>query len=202
MSAPSTGPLKQPRERTFMSANMILPIHDVLGRFIGAEDRDRMFSDAGLKFLPNPQDPVRERLVAQLHQSIRRELPDLWPGIMSSAGEKAAQVVLDYRLDASSRDLLRKLPWSLATWMLVRTTTQHAWTFSGSGEFRVVRTSMLEISNNPVTRSEISASPVCLFQQTVLENLFAKAIDTRLRCRETQCCASGGDACRFELTMT
>lgn len=185
-----------------MSANMILPIHDVLQRFVGVDERDRMFQEAGLKFLPTPQDPVRERLVAQLHQAVRNELPDLWPDIMRTAGEQAGQVVLDFRLDASARDLLRRLPWSLATWMLVRTTTQNAWTFSGSGEFRVLRTSMLEIANNPVTRSEVSKAPVCLFQQTVLETVFSKAIDNRLTCRETQCCASGGDACRFELSMS
>lgn len=184
-----------------MSSNMILPIHEVLETYAGAEERDRIFQEAGLKFLPSPQDPVRERLVAQLHQGIRRDLPEIWRDIMVTAGEKAAQVVLDYRLDASARDLLRRLPWSLATWMLVRTTTQSAWTFSGSGDFRVLRTSMLEISNNPVTRSEHSDVPVCLFQQPVLENVFARAVDIRLRCQETQCCAAGGESCRFELSM-
>lgn len=184
-----------------MSANMILPIFDVLETFVGVDERDRIFQDAGLKFLPSPQDPVRERLVAQLHQGIRRDLPHLWRDIMVSAGEKAAQIVLDYRLDVSSRDLLRRLPWSLATWMLVRTTTQNAWTFSGSGDFRVLRTSTLEIANNPVTRAETSNAPVCLFQQTVLETVFQRAIDTRLRFLETQCCAAGGETCRFELSM-
>lgn len=201
MTAPTPGPLKQPRERSFMSANMILPIHEVLSKFIGPDSRDDLFRQAGLRFLPSPQDPVRERQVAQVHQTIRRELPDDWQHIMKDAGEKAGRVVLAYRMDPGARDLLRRLPWSLATWMLVRTTTQNAWTFSGSGNFRVVKTSTLEICNNPVTRAESSDAPVCLFQQTVLETVFSHAIDTRLRFVETKCCAAGADACRFELAM-
>lgn len=201
MTAPTPGPLKQPRERSFMSANMILPIHDVLSRFISTDHRDRLFRDAGLKFLPSPQEPVRERQVAQVHQAVRRELPDDWPHIMKAAGEMAGRVVLDYRMEPAARDLLRRLPWSLATWMLVRTTTQNAWTFTGSGDFRVVKTSTLEIGNNPVTRSEVSKDPVCVFQQTVLETVFSQAIDTRLSFVETACCAAGSKACRFELAM-
>lgn len=58
MIAPTPGPLKQPRERSFMSANMILPIHEVLSKFIGPDSRDDLFRQAGFRFLPSPQDPV------------------------------------------------------------------------------------------------------------------------------------------------
>ena len=38
-----------------MSSNMILPIHEVLETYAGAQERDRIFQEAGLKFLPSPK---------------------------------------------------------------------------------------------------------------------------------------------------
>lgn len=202
MIAPKTGPIKAPREHGFMSANMVLPLYEVLERDHSVEMRDDLFQRAGMRYLPTPEEPVREKQVMDLHQAIRQTYPDDWPDVMHKAGQLAGHIILNYRLDGKARRLLKRLPWPLATWMLVRTTAQNSWAFSGSGDFKLLKTSSFELVDNPVTRNETAQSPVCVFQQTMLETVFCQAIHPMMRCTETQCCATGASSCRFELAMT
>jgi divinyl protochlorophyllide a 8-vinyl-reductase len=38
---------------------------------------------------------------------------------------------------------------------------RHAWTFAGSGRFRVVAPLVFEIADNPIVRGEVSDVPLC-----------------------------------------
>jgi len=76
---------------------------------------------------------------------------------------------------------------------------RHAWTFAGSGRFRVLRPGVFEIADNPIIRGERSDVPLCHWHAAVFERLFRVLVDDRLRCVETRCGAMGDDACRFEV---
>jgi divinyl protochlorophyllide a 8-vinyl-reductase len=76
---------------------------------------------------------------------------------------------------------------------------RHAWTFAGSGRFRVVAPLVFEIADNPIVRGEVSDVPLCHWHRAVFETLFRALVDDRLRCAEVACCATGNAACRFVL---
>ena len=91
-------------------------------------------------------------------------------------------------------------PW-LAAPLLARTIDRHAWTFAGSGRFRIAskRPLVFELHDNPVVRGETAAEPICHWHAAVFQRLFNSLVDPDLTCRETACCATGSDCCRFEL---
>lgn len=201
MIPPTPGPLRPPRSAGFMSANMVLPLYEVLGQYVSQEERNRLYSDAGLRYLPGPEDPVREKQVSKLHQSIRLLYPELSKDIFEEAAVMAADIVAEYRIPVSGKMMLRRLPWPLATWMLVRSAQQNAWTFGGSGTFEAHTTAQVSLSHNPITRGETSSAPVCHFHRTLFERLFRLLVHPRMTCTEHQCEASGGSACKFELRV-
>jgi len=184
-----------------MSANMVLPLHQVLSDFAGPEIAERIYREAGLRYLPEPEEPVREKLVAEVHGAIRRAYPEDWKSIMTEAGEAAADIVATYRIPESAKTMLRRLPWPVATWMLMRSALQNAWTFSGSAEVSAPKTSSLKIDGNPAIRTHDSSEMVCAFQRALLQSLFRSIIHPRLECVETACEACGHDHCGFELRM-
>jgi divinyl protochlorophyllide a 8-vinyl-reductase len=83
--------------------------------------------------------------------------------------------------------------------LLTRAIAAHAWTFVGSGEFRVpgTRPPTFEIVHNPVVRGEHADAPVCVWHAQVFERLFRRLVSDRIRVRETQCAAVDGHVCRF-----
>lgn len=201
MITPTPGPLRPPRGTGFMSANTVLPLFEVLGNHHGASTRDRIFHEAGLRFLPGPEDPVRERQVCQIHQSVRRMFPTEAREILEEAGLLAADVVAQYRIPASGKMMLRRLPWPLATWMLMRSAQQHAWAFGGSARFATGAAAQMELTENPLVRGERAKAPICHFHRALFERLFRALVHPRMTCIEHSCEGAGGDACRFELRV-
>lgn len=201
MAAPVHGALRTPKRSGMMSPNMVLPVVAALEEAVGPEQALKALEEARLFRLPLPEEPVRERQVAVLHQAIRRCCSDKADAILAEAGRRAADVVISYRIPARSRFLLRRMPWPLATWLLARATRQFAWTFSGSGRFALETTSSFALFDNPVIRGEHADHPVCLFQAALFERLFQELVHPRLVCSEIACCATGADACRFTLGL-
>lgn len=201
MITPTPGPLRPPRSAGFMSANMVLPLYDVLGEYKGTRARDEIFSEAGIRYLPGPEDPVRERQVNLVHQGIRQRFPAQSKEIFSEAALIAADVVAEYRIPASGKTMLRKLPWPLATWMLVRSAHQHAWTFGGSGQFKANTTAKMDLIGNPSIRGAQSDKPLCHFHAALFQRLFRTLVHPRMICVEHKCEAAGDDCCRFELSL-
>ena len=79
---------------------------------------------------------------------------------------------------------------------------KHAWTFAGSGSFRVVTPWRFEIVDNPIVRGERSDTPLCHWHAAVFERLYQVLVDRTAMCREVACCAvTGGNTCRFDITL-
>ena len=91
------------------------------------------------------------------------------------------------------------LPAPLAAWFLAPSIRNHAWTFAGSGEFRLISKYCFEIVNNPVVRGEQSDHPLCDWHAAVFARLYQVLVHPDFICEEVTCCAQGHDACRFEL---
>lgn len=147
-------------------------------------------SDAGL---------MDEGPAARMHAALRARLPDAAPALLARAGRGTADYILAHRIPRPAQALLRALPPVLAAPLLTRAIAQHAWTFAGSGRFRVAGRLTFEIADNPLIRGETAPAPICSWHAAVFERLFRVLVYDRLRAKETACCACGDPACRFEL---
>ena len=144
---------------------------------------------------------IDEAPVARLHQALRTRVPDLAPSLSRQAGTMTGDYILANRIPGLAQRVLRGLPASLGARILAKAIARHAWTFAGSGRFRVVsmRPLAFEIADNPVVRGERSAVPVCAWHAAVFERLYRQLVDDRYRAKETACGTAGAEACRFEL---
>lgn len=142
-----------------------------------------------------------EQPAAALHQRLRIEYPALAPSLTRQAGEQTGDYIVRNRIPLAALRVLRALPAWLAAPLLANVIEKHAWTFAGSGRFRVISRQPLifELQDNPVVRGESAAAPICVWHAAVFQRLFNDIVDRDLRCEETRCCAAGAAACRFEL---
>ena len=182
--------------------NAILQLLPVLEAEGGAALRDRLLSAAGLTKPPSDSGMMDERPAAAMHQALRRELPERAPELARAAGLATGEYILAHRIPAPAQALLRRLPAPVAAWLLSRAIAQHSWTFAGSGRFEVLSTRPLSfrIVDNPVVRGEVATAPICHWHVAVFERLFTELVHPDYRVRETACCATGAEACVFELT--
>lgn len=182
--------------------NAVLQLIAVLKEEGGPELAAHILALAGMFDVPPETGMIDERPVARLHQALRRDRPEDAPRLAWAAGEATANYIIANRIPKLVRCLLRVLPPSLGARLLTKAIAKHAWTFAGSGVFRVVanRPITFEIADNPVVRGEHADSPICFWHVAVFETLFRRMVAPDYAARETACCASGARACRFELT--
>ncbi|MDG4650479.1 bacteriochlorophyll 4-vinyl reductase [Roseibacterium sp. SDUM158017] len=182
--------------------NAILQLVPVLENAAGPEATAHVLAMAGVIALPDPDAGlVDEAPAARLHQAMRAELPNVAPALAREAGRRTGDYILGRRIPRPARGLLRLLPARLSAPLLARAVARHAWTFCGSGGFRLASTwpVAFEIDDNPVVRGERSDVPLCDWHAAVFERLFSALCGGGWHCREVACCAQGAPACRFEL---
>ncbi len=201
MTAPTAGLLRQPRRKGMMGSQTVLPLIEAIERTLGQAAAARLMDEARFTHLPEPGEPVRERQVAVLHQSLRREYPEIAETIQREAARDAVEWLMQNRIPARARMLLSSMPWGMAVWMLGRNAAQNAWTFGGSGKFSVLGTNEFQLVDNPIIRGEASNLPICVWHEELFQHTFRRMAHSRLRCVETSCMATGADACRFHLSM-
>lgn len=201
MVAPTHGLLKMPKGKGFMSANMVLPLHDVLGRTFGPASRDRIYRNAGLRYLPGPEEPVRERQVQDVFLAVRNEFPEDSRAVFESAGKQAGTILAEYRIPKSAKTALQRMPWPIATWMLVQSARMNAWTFGGSAQMTALTTARFELLGNPTLRPTGEETPVCHFHRSLFQTLFQTLVHPRMICTEVQCEACHDPSCVFELSV-
>ncbi len=204
--------------------NVVLPVHDApaaaapVARIgpnaviqlvpaaqaqLGRAGAAALFAAAGVpSWLDHPPEEMTdERPVAALHQALRRLHPAEAPGIAAAAGRLTGLYILANRIPGPAKAILKVLPAPLAARALSGAIARHAWTFAGSGAFRVVpgRPVVATIADNPVVRGERADEPICAWHAAVFTTLFAALVHPRAVARETACCAAGASACRFEI---
>jgi divinyl protochlorophyllide a 8-vinyl-reductase len=180
--------------------NAILQMVPVLTDAIGAEAAGALMARAGLHALPDGSEMIPETQAAHLHRQVRRDVPAGAAAIAARAGQGTADYILAHRIPRPAHVILKALPPGPAAWVLSRAIAKHAWTFAGSGAFRVVTPWVFEIADNPVIRGERADDPLCHWHAAVFERLYQVLVSPTATCRETACAACGDPVCRFELT--
>lgn len=201
MTAPTAGLLRAPRRKGMMGSQTVLPLIAAAERRLGATAAAHLLDEARFLHLPDPGEPVRERQVAVLHQSLRRAWPDEAEEIQREAARDAVEWIMANRIPARAKLLLTNMPWGLAVWMLGRHAVQNAWTFGGSGQFSILGTNEFQMIGNPIVRGEHSNCPICVWHEELFQHTFRRMAHSRLTCVETACTATGAEACRFHLHM-
>ncbi|MEJ8563184.1 bacteriochlorophyll 4-vinyl reductase [Yoonia sp. GPGPB17] len=182
--------------------NAVLQLLPVLERAGGVRFRDQVMAAAGVFEAPGDDGMMPEAPAARMHQALRAIEPEMAPSLAWAAGERTAQYILAYRIPQMAQVVLKSLPAALAGPLLSRAIAKHAWTFAGSGTFRIAGPLTFEIADNPIVRGEVSDVPLCHWHCAVFETLFRTLVDPHLRCTEETCCAMGAPACRFVLRRT
>jgi divinyl protochlorophyllide a 8-vinyl-reductase len=172
-------------------------------RAAGLADRiEFVFTAAGVPdWLGHPpQHMVDERRVARLHRTLRAELsPALAHAVLTDAGRLTADYLLSARIPRLAQVLLKLLPATLSTRLLVPAIRAHAWTFAGSGRFTAEagNPTIFAIRANPLCAGERASMPICAWHVAVFERLFKVLVSPTTRVVETSCVARGDDCCRF-----
>jgi divinyl protochlorophyllide a 8-vinyl-reductase len=179
--------------------NAILQLIPVLDQAGGLELRQRIMARAGIFELPDGSEMIPEGPAARLHQALRATVPDLAPAMAAEAGRRTADYILAHRIPPLAQKLLKLLPAPLAARALSKAIDRHAWTFVGSGRFRVCSPWRFEIGQNPVVRGETSDHPLCDWHAAVFARLYQELVHPDCYCVETECTAVNGRACIFEM---
>ena len=197
-------------ERARIGPNAIIQLEMALREQVGAVEAREIFSGAGLLncMARPPSGMVNEQDVARLHHEVRwrfggRQAQD----ILADAGDRTGRYILDNRIPAPVVVLLHHLPAFASSRLLMKAIEKHAWTFAGSGQFEMMRDRLwggpivARIVNNPVVMLDRSAGPICAWHAAVFRRLFRDLVDSRSQVMETECCAAGAAACRFEIRV-
>jgi divinyl protochlorophyllide a 8-vinyl-reductase len=181
--------------------NAILQLLPQIERIGGKARVAQMLAEAGVFEVPDGTRMIPEGDAARLHQALRRVEPEMAPRLATEAGSATADYILAHRIPKPAQMILRMLPAPLAARALSGAIAKHAWTFAGSGAFRVVSPWCYEIAQNPIVQGEHSDTPLCHWHAAVFARLYQALVHPACTCRETDCCAvSGGTVCRFEIT--
>ena len=184
--------------------NAITRVAEASQHRLGATITAELFSLAGLSrhLVDPPQQMVDEAEARQLHLTLRSALgARVAAEVSREAGVATAEYLLTHRIPMPVQALLRLLPATLASRVLLAAIRRHAWTFAGSGHFEAVAgpPAMLTIRDNPLCRGQTSDVPVCDYYAATFEHLFRRLVHRDTRVTELSCEARGDDACRFEL---
>lgn len=180
--------------------NAILQMLPVLDVYQGPKWRAHLIAEAGLKTLPDGSRMIPEGDAARLHRHLRQAAPQDAADLAARAGVGTANYILAHRIPAPVQWLLRVLPEIPAADLLSRAIAKHAWTFAGSGAFRVIDPWTFEIRNNPLIAGETSCNCLCHWHAAVFSQLYHRLVTRDCTCSEVTCGAQGADVpCRFEI---
>jgi divinyl protochlorophyllide a 8-vinyl-reductase len=180
--------------------NAILQHLPVLDDAIGIALRDALLHRAGVAEPPPDAGMLPEGEVARLHHAVRLFLPDRAPDIQRAAGLATGDYILAHRIPRAAQALIRALPKPLGARLLAMAITKHAWTFAGSGVFRVLcyRPLRVEIRDNPLALGPADA-PICQWHAAVFERLFGVLVWPDAQVHEEACTAMGNPSCIFRI---
>src|SRR6056297_836771 len=122
----------------------------------------RMLAAAGLDGPPSDAGLMDEGPAAALHRTVRRARPDA-DALLARAGRGTADYILAHRIPGPAQAMLRALPGPVAAPLLARAIARHAWTFAGSGRFRIAGRAppVFELAGNPLIAGEAAEAPLC-----------------------------------------
>ncbi|MFN9209409.1 MAG: bacteriochlorophyll 4-vinyl reductase [Betaproteobacteria bacterium] len=186
-----------------IGTNAIVQLAEALRALTGEARGAQLFQAAGLAryWDAPPQQMVDEAEVLRLHSALRAEFDaEAATTLAREAGRRTGDYLLAHRIPRAAQWLLKRLPASLASRLLLSAIRRHAWTFAGSGTFtaRAGRPTWFRIADCPICRGATSGQPLCDFYAATFERLFRVLVHPGTTVAETTCQACGADACTFE----
>lgn len=182
--------------------NAITRLAEALALHCGTATMCEVFDRAGLTHhrLTPPTAMVDEADVEALHRTLRALLaPELADLVSAEAGRRTADYILAHRIPGQVKVLLRLLPPSAAAPLLAAAIARHAWTFTGSGTFRVERGRPLRlvITDGPIGGRLRAEAPVCAYCTATFAGLFRALVHSQTSIHELSCAAVGAPECVF-----
>lgn len=180
--------------------NAILQTIAVLDRHLGRAERDRVMRLAGVPVPPPDSGMLPESQCRAVHQALRLSQGEAAEGLLWLSGLATGDYILANRIPGPAKALIRALPAFLGARLLAGAITKHAWTFVGSGRFRVVsfRPLTFRIDDNPL-RADSADHPSCHWHAAVFERLFATLVWPDVAVEETACASVSQGPCLFVL---
>lgn len=196
MSAPSLA--------TRIGPNAIIQVAAALRARLGDATAAPLLEGAtGYRLDTLPSAMVDEGEVQALMQAVIGELGAASAApLLRDAGRRTADYLLANRIPRLVQPLIRALPPRLGLTVLLAAVSRHAWTFAGSGRFRVVPNGdwpELVFEDCAICRGMRGAARVCDYYAGTFEGLFVRLIGRDLRVIECECIAQGGATCCFRV---
>ncbi|MEM9168064.1 MAG: bacteriochlorophyll 4-vinyl reductase [Pseudomonadota bacterium] len=146
-----------------------------------------------------PTEMIPEYEAAFVHRSLIAQAdPARARSLAEDAGRRTADYIIANRIPAPARLILKALPASRAAPMLADAIARHAWTFCGSGRFKVARGGprrlTLSITDNAL------ATPGCPWHVAVFERLFQTLAGANARVAHRSAGTSGAQRSDFSVT--
>lgn len=190
-----------PGDGARIGPNAILQTAAVLDRLYGRAERSRILMLAGVALPPPDSGMVPEADCRAVHHAVRQHLGAEAARVLRLSGLATADYILANRIPAVARATIRALPAALGSRLLAKAIARHAWTFAGSGQFRIVSFAPLtfEILDNPL-RARLAAQPECHWHAAVFERLFTRLVWPCVGVTEISCGSVNGGPCRFVLS--
>lgn len=187
--------------------NAILQVQGVLVDALGEAQMHTIMHEAGLgHYLRQaPRNMVDEREVVRLHQAVRTALPECAAiAILTRAGEQTAAYILANRIPRPVQAVLKRLPASLASTILLRAIARNAWTFTGSGSFafQVGKPTRITLTRCPACDQVYRRDEACAYYTATIQGLFAALVHPRARVREILPASADGSVRTLQLNWS
>lgn len=162
-----------------------------------------LLESTGYRMTALPSAMVAEREAQSLvHALVEKVGPWLATSVLREAGHRTGDYLLAKRIPRIAQWVMRVSPRSVALAILLRAISRNAWTFVGSGNFRVASSSRaleLIVESCPMCSDMHQERPMCDFYAGTFERLMQALVARHASVTETECCAQGGSVCRFEV---
>lgn len=122
--------------------------------------------------------------------------------VLRDAGHRTGDYLLANRIPRVAQWIIRVAPRRVGLAILLQAMAKNAWTFAGSGRFRIVRGGgwpQLVFEECAMCRELHATRPMCDFYAGTFERLIAVLVAPSVQVVEVECLAQGGGVCRFEL---
>ncbi|MCC7053408.1 MAG: bacteriochlorophyll 4-vinyl reductase [Gemmatimonadaceae bacterium] len=150
-----------------------------------------------------PHDMVDEReALGMVRVLVRRVGATAAVSVLREAGYRTADYLLANRIPSVAQWIIRAAPRRIGLKILLKAMSANAWTFAGSGTFRVIaaaRTPELVFESCLMCRDMHEDQPMCDFYAGTFERLIRVLVADEVRVSEVECMAQGGARCRFQL---
>lgn len=184
--------------------NTIIQVAGVLRDRLSPSFAEAVLRDATCYTLATlPSEMVDEREAQGVVRSLTARMgAERAAPMLREAGSRTAEYLLAHRIPRMAQWVMRAAPRRLGLWLLLKAMTANAWTFAGSGHFRVeagAGAPVLVFEECAMCRGMHEAVPMCDFYAGTFERLIRVLIAPEARVTEAACMAQGAAACRFVL---